>query len=689
MRRAHTHHIITLAILSVLLGSGPIARAWAGNEDGVAPGEPAAPALEALLPQLLRTDLGKPYPMAAIKFGPEFWAALSVDAGGQIQDNLFRNLFAGGLLFAIGPLDNVLGAAQVGKAAAGRPPAHWTAPSTMKAALVFDVDEPNVQVSVEGQVVPLRGHAAATRPNSLLNQLEFVFFPTRMGGGEATLADLARRMTLTIAGLAPGAVQRFTWELKPPLPPALEGQGPIVVQRPPTLSRRDQARNQFRDAAAARMGAAVTPPPPAMGMAGGGLGGGGIGGGLGGGVGGGLGGPGGAPGTAGPGAGASLEAAMEPPAMGPGAAVSFYPLSRAASDVGALADSQAVEEAPPLAEAYVTVDQVSQTDDNVTLSYLTSPLGRQEVATVDAKGNVVQRIAGGPAPANGQALASWKPAALGGSAGAAADGLLVRNAVQTPLGSQVAETTIPLPTRKKADEPESAVAPGPGTVADVSVAEISVLGEMLQVRAHVAPVIGPGGPVIPEVRIAITDESGEVVKTLDPTPPAPDKDYVFAWDATNDAGERVPDGRYVLRVSARMDSPHGMARSELRYWIDVPLAKTQRRLAVLGPTALESLQVHVAEPKPGLVLLTFFAPHEGHMRAYAVDDNGRVVRRLLDADVPKGPQTLKWDGTDDAGNPLPDASYAVNFELDGGDEGAWWGVVTLDELTAGDSGGGQ
>ncbi|MBM3501685.1 MAG: hypothetical protein FJX74_23780, partial [Armatimonadetes bacterium] len=52
---------VPMAIALIALAVGP---AWAGE---------TAPAVEALLPDLLRTDLGQPVPMAAIKFGPEFW----------------------------------------------------------------------------------------------------------------------------------------------------------------------------------------------------------------------------------------------------------------------------------------------------------------------------------------------------------------------------------------------------------------------------------------------------------------------------------------------------------------------------------------------------------------------------------------------------------------------------------------
>jgi len=174
-----------------------------------------------------------------------------------------------------------------------------------------------------------------------------------------------------------------------------------------------------------------------------------------------------------------------------------------------------------------------------------------------------------------------------------------------------------------------------------------------------------------------------VVKRLDPTPPAPGKDYVFAWDSTNEAGERVPDGRYVLRVGARTESPQGTARSELRYWIDVPIEKTQRRLALLSPMGLQSLQAQLMEAKPGSLVFAYLAPKDGHLTVSAIDTEGRVVRHVLDEQVVNGWHKLSWDGADDQGKPLPDGTYTVIFELDSGEAGAWWGLVVVETGTEG------
>jgi len=667
MQLTTRHRIHSLVLLIGLAGLGPASLLRA---EEAAAEKAAAPATAALLSELLQVDLGKPYAMAAIKFGPEFWAALEADAGGQAQDNLFRKLFSGGLLFGVGPLDNVLGSAR------GEPVAvRWTPPPTMKAVLRLTIEQPNVQVTVDGQLVPLRAEAPGADPNGLLNQLQFVYFPLGIGGGQATLADLARSMTLVITGLAPGAMQKFTWELAPSQPQRQQPrqQGPIVVQEAP--DHRDQMRNQFEAAMAARGGAGG--PAATMGMAPAGLGGG-------------MGGAGVRPELAPLGPGPEPPATPEANAPGGGQAELFYPLSRTASNVGAPApDANApLVNRQPLTEAYVTIDQVSRADGNVTLDYRTSPLGQQEVEVADAKGRTAQRITSGPAPANGRALASWKPLAAKGAEEAAEQMILVRNTLATPLGMQVSEASAPLPAEGGQTEPAGAIAPGPPAIADVSVEEISVLGDLLQVRAHVTPVVGADGVAMPPVSITVTDEAGKPVKTLDPTPPALGKDYVFAWDVTDENDQRVPDGRYVLRVGTRTDSRQGSARSELRYWVDVPIAKMQRRLAVLGPTAVETLQVGLASQTPGSVLLAYFAPQAGRLKAFVVDGLGCVVRHLVDQDVPKGPDKLPWDGKDDAGELLPDAPYTVNFELDGGDQGAWWGVVTLDELPqpAGDGG---
>ncbi|MBM3497989.1 MAG: hypothetical protein FJX74_04885, partial [Armatimonadetes bacterium] len=613
-----------------------------------------------------------PVPMAAIKFGPEFWQALEADAGEGAQDNLFRKLFSGGLLFGIGPLNNVLA-----KARGAEEAVRWAAPPTLKASLVLRLDEPNVQVTVEGQVVPLKAEAPGADPNSLLNQLQFIFFPLRVNGGQALLADMARSMTLVVTGLAPDTIQRFTWESGPPSQsaPYQQNQAPLVVQQQ-APRHREQIRDQFDEGLALRMGG---PQPPAIGFGAAGAAGPALGGGLGGGAARAE-----SPPVAAP---APLEVPSEVEATPmAGEAASLYPVSRAASLVGARGHPEAAVGGLDQRsnQAFATIDHVARTDGSVTLDYYTNSVGLQEVEVVDADGRPVQKIAAGPAPTNGRALASWRPKTAKEAVGGAEAAVTVRNWVLTPLGAQISETTAPLPTANRAGEPLSAIAPQPPAVVDVSVEELSVAGDLLQVRAYVAPVRGPDGFLAPPVDISITDEAGDVVKRLAPTPPAPGKDYIFAWDATDEAGETVADGRYVLRIAASADSAQGSARSELRYWVDVPVEETLRRLEALHPAVVQTLQAELAEQKPGLVLVAYLAPQVGRLRAVVVDALGHVVRHLVDDDVVPGAQKLIWDGTDDDRQPLPDAAYAVNLELDAGDAGAWWGIVAVDGLEASD-----
>jgi flagellar hook assembly protein FlgD len=651
-------------LLGALLAAGASPAHAGDNEPSVAPGQPAAPALEALLPELLRTDMGKPYPMAAIKFGPEFWVALDADAGGQAQQNLFRTLFADGLLFGVGPYERVIGQTLADRPAA-QPPQPWSAPPTLKALLQIELIEPEAQLNIEGQTVQLpRSKAGQLSPTSLLNQLAFVYFPLRTAGGaERSLLTMARSLALVVTGLAPGAVQTFGWQLAPPrLPyPPGQGHGPMFADAPPPPpGRHVDPRDRMAEALAAR---GASGPGFALG--------------------GGLGGGGGLPGAVGAVPPDTAPAAPEPAEASVIVGYGFeFPLARARSDVGgAYALQQALQrEMASQAEARAQVDQLAETDGALTLAYGTGLTGRQEVELVDAQGETVERLASGPAPATGQALASWR---WGDVAAGEHDerSALVRNAVPTPLGLQVSEAVVPLPTG--GPEAEPGLAPAAPTVSDLTVTELSVAGDILQVRARLAPVLTVQTAPRPELSITITDEAGNTVKALQPKPPAPGQDYIFAWDTTDQEGRRVPDGRYVLRLTGTAASARGAARAELRYWIDVPLEMTQRRLLTLGPTAIETLAASLVEQQPGLTLIAYMAPKAGRLRATVVSHEGRVVRHLADDEVAGGPGKLMWDGLDDEGLELPDAPYIVNLELDGGPAGMWWGAVALDELPPG------
>ncbi len=80
--------------------------------------------------------------------------------------------------------------------------------------------------------------------------------------------------------------------------------------------------------------------------------------------------------------------------------------------------------------------------------------------------------------------------------------------------------------------------------------------------------------------------------------------------------------------------------------------------------------------RPGLVLVRpnpfhptktfeFALPHPGEALLGVYDASGRTVRMLLDGPGRAGRQTVRWDGTDGSGQPVPTAVYFYRLELDG------------------------
>ncbi len=60
------------------------------------------------------------------------------------------------------------------------------------------------------------------------------------------------------------------------------------------------------------------------------------------------------------------------------------------------------------------------------------------------------------------------------------------------------------------------------------------------------------------------------------------------------------------------------------------------------------------------------------MRSF--DASGAVVRRLTEGQQPAGAHAVRWDGRDDAGNPLPAGVYLTRIETA---EGVATGKVTV------------
>jgi len=644
--------LLTLALTAC---PGFLAPCAAQDVAGMAPGRPASAGVEAILPQILRASHGAPYDVAAIRFGPEFWQAMGRDARRGGKANMLQALFSGNLLFGVGPLETWLDVA-MGSGKHHGPTVRWAAPPTMRAALHIMIDQ--VELVVVGQRADwVRRLLPDTDAVNLFNQLELIAFPL-MGGGQSIPADLARSMTLVVGGLSPGTTQTFTWSFETPQALAMPPVG-LVVPR---------GRGQLG---------------PAQG-GGGGLGGAGLAGGVGG-----AGGRGGGAGAAVP------EAAMGGPVPGalgvapggePGPAPrqdipmqTLYPEAHAASTIGLSAfapDGGFTTQAFGLAPSSVEVNQLVEDAGHVILDYRMSPIGRQDVSVLTRDGQVVDRLKAGPAPPDGQEEAPWRPPVAKGEADGGGFFFAVRNTVDGPQGTQISEAVVPIPKElHQASQAANAQAVPPLT--DLLLSDMSVVDDVLTARAKVAPTLADQDPGVPALQVRITREDGDLVKEFLPTPPALGRDYVFVWDCTDQKGERVPDGRYLLRVGLRVQSDQGTALSEVRYWVDVPLARTAKRLAILGPAVAVALQPRLAEAAGGKQTFAYVLPVPGRVTISVIDADGRVIRRLLDREVSDGPHEILWDACDDQGRPVSPGSYTVQFELDAGDRGAW-GAVPVD-----------
>jgi hypothetical protein len=90
-----------------------------------------------------------------------------------------------------------------------------------------------------------------------------------------------------------------------------------------------------------------------------------------------------------------------------------------------------------------------------------------------------------------------------------------------------------------------------------------------------------------------------------------------------------------------------------------------------GVPASPSLPTRVAlyapwpNPVAGSAALTYDLPRASRVVLQVLDVNGRVVRRLLDADVAAGQRHAEWDGRTDAGDPVAPGVYVIQLRGDG------------------------
>ena len=70
------------------------------------------------------------------------------------------------------------------------------------------------------------------------------------------------------------------------------------------------------------------------------------------------------------------------------------------------------------------------------------------------------------------------------------------------------------------------------------------------------------------------------------------------------------------------------------------------------------LEVNVARDD---VPIKFSIPKGEKVQLNIYNASGRLVRRLLNAQLPAGSYSLKWNGMDDAGKPVRSGIYFVNI----------------------------
>ena len=75
-----------------------------------------------------------------------------------------------------------------------------------------------------------------------------------------------------------------------------------------------------------------------------------------------------------------------------------------------------------------------------------------------------------------------------------------------------------------------------------------------------------------------------------------------------------------------------------------------------------SLQSVTPNPFVSSTTLRFELPESGPARLSVYDISGRVVRTLADGQTAMGAHAVRWNGTDDHGQPLPAGIYFARLD---------------------------
>ena len=99
----------------------------------------------------------------------------------------------------------------------------------------------------------------------------------------------------------------------------------------------------------------------------------------------------------------------------------------------------------------------------------------------------------------------------------------------------------------------------------------------------------------------------------------------------------------------------------------------QLSVCVLTPTPTPHVPATTAEvfhnlffPERGERLTyTYQLAQQGKARAWVLDSRGRRVKKLFEADLPRGLYSGTWEGAEEGGGKAASGLYVLRFELDG------------------------
>jgi flagellar hook assembly protein FlgD len=169
------------------------------------------------------------------------------------------------------------------------------------------------------------------------------------------------------------------------------------------------------------------------------------------------------------------------------------------------------------------------------------------------------------------------------------------------------------------------------------------------------------------VTIAVIDVSGNVVRALiDETLSA--GAHLIIWDLHTNEGTPAPEGIY--HVVADFDDGAGACGGDV-------IISADPSVASLPTGAVNALLLFSARPNPfnPRTTIRFDLPVAGQAQLSIYDLAGRLVRVLVEGEIPAGSHEAVWDGRDTSGRSAPSGSYLARLVAGGKVEGVRLSLV--------------